>query len=104
MYALNPAGINWSVPNTLPSFPCGGGLGCAGMGGLTMDGSGLFGTGIFGTGVTVTDLSSWGIGEVLTVAVAAFAVFSMVSTTKQTATAVRKRGRKLRQRFAGGEA
>ena len=77
---------------------CGKGLGCCGgMGALTMDGSGLFGTGIFGTGVSVTDFSTWSIGEIGAVAVAGLVLFSLVSTGKSAAQGVSKRVRRLRK-------
>jgi hypothetical protein len=78
---------------------CSQGVGCCGgMGALNMDGSGLFGTGVFGTGVTLTDFSTWGVGEIGAVAVALFLLFAVVSTTGRGVEGVQKRVRKLRRR------
>lgn len=60
--ATNPSGLGCSG--------CGGTCGQYGMSGLTMDGSGLFGSGIFGTGVNLTDFTTWGVPEYLTVGAA----------------------------------
>jgi len=80
---------------------CSQGVGCCGgMGALNMDGSGLFGTGVFGTGVTLTDLSTWSVGEYGAVAVALFVLFSVVGSTKRGAESVRKSYRTVRRRVA----
>lgn len=77
-----------------------GGLGCDGMGALSMDGSGVFGTGVFGTGVTLTDFSTWSPYEIGAVAVAAFVLFSVLSTTKRGAERVGKTYRTVRRKVA----
>lgn len=72
------------------------GLGCVcnqGMGALTMDGTGLLGTGLF---ATATDLSTWGAGEYITLALAGYTLYALTSTTKQTYRTASKRLRRAR--------
>lgn len=63
---------------------CGGGV--SGLG----SSDGLFGTGLFASGF---DLSGWNWAEWLTVVLGAYAVYSMVSTTKRGARAVSSKAR-----------
>ena len=74
------------------------GLGCDGVGAISMDGSGIFGTGVFGTGVVLTDFSTWGQGEIGAVALGAFLLFSVVSTTRRGARNVREGYTRVRQK------
>jgi hypothetical protein len=76
---------------------CGGT--CGGMNGLTMDGSGLFGTGIFGTGVDYMSPSTWGIAEWGTVLLGAYAIVSMLDTTRRAGRHVSERGRRIKSGF-----
>ena len=72
------------------------------MSGLTMDGTGLLGTGLFTGGM---DLSTWGAGEVAVLALGAFALYSMMSTTRrgaQRAGATARRIRKRAQTYSAG--
>jgi hypothetical protein len=94
MYAMNPAGINWSDPTILPSFPCAG-LGCAGMGGL-FDGTGFLGTGLFES----SDISTWSTGEIVAIALGFFVVYSVFSTTSRGVSTV---SRKVKYVAATGE-
>jgi hypothetical protein len=50
------------------------------MGAFSMDGTGLLGTGLFSGG---TDLSTWGVGEYMVLAFAAYALSSLVGDTKR---------------------
>jgi hypothetical protein len=89
LYGVRPDGVRFLERQ---GMGCSG-LGCNGMGGLTMDGSGIFGTGIFGTGVTLTDFSTWSIGEYAAIAVGLFVLFSVASTGQSAASSV---GRKVK--------
>lgn len=93
---LAPAPI--AEPGGLGCVECGGT--CGGMNGLTMDGSGLLGTGIFGNGVTVSDPSTWGIGEWGAVLVAGFAVLSMLDTGRRATRATVRKSRAVRKALA----
>lgn len=79
------------------------GLGCpdcggtCGMSGLTMDGSGLLGTGIFGTGVTISDPSTWGVGEWGALMVGAFALLSMFDTSRRAVRATSRKSRAVKK-------
>jgi hypothetical protein len=105
MYTLGGCGTDLAPapiaePGGLGCVDCGGTCGGCGMSGLTMDGSGLFGTGIFGTGVTVSDPSTWGIGEWGAVGVIAFAMLSMFDTGRRTVHATRRKTRAVRKALA----
>lgn len=71
---------------------CGGGCGC-GMSGLTFDGTGLWGSGLFSG-----DTSSWGVGEFGFLALGAFVLYSVVSTSQRTSEAVRGHVGRVRSR------
>jgi hypothetical protein len=99
MYTLGGCGTDLTpAPIAEP-----GGLGCVeccgtcGMNGLSMDGSGLFGSGIFGTGVTVTDPSTWGIGEWTAVVGVGFAMLSMLDTGRRATRATVRKTRAVRK-------
>jgi len=69
------------------------GCGCRGLGCLCnglkglFDGSGLFGSGLFSSGM---DYTQWGIGEYAALAVGGYVLMSVFSTTKRTASVVRR--------------
>jgi hypothetical protein len=67
------------------------GLGCRcnGLKGL-FDGTGLFGSGLFSSGM---DYTQWGIGEYAALAVGGYVLMSVFSTTKRTASVVRRKAR-----------
>lgn len=69
-----------------------------GMGAWTNDGSGLFGTGIFGSDVSLFDYSTWGAAEKVTIALFAYVLYSVVTTTTTKARAVAEGGRKIRRK------
>jgi hypothetical protein len=104
----NPAAPTQGLwaPGTGPGLA---GLGCPGCGGtcgerdgmngLTMDGTGLFGTGIFGDSAPMTSPSTWGPWEWGVVAIGAFAVLSMLDTTRRGARHVSERGRRIKGGF-----
>ncbi len=98
MYTLGGCGTDLAPApvNGLGCVECGGGCG---MSGLTFDGSGLFGSGIFGNGVSLTDFSTWSVFEIATLAVGAWALYSVAFTTRHTARKVRTRAGKIKKGF-----
>lgn len=67
--------------------------GCNGMAGLTMDGTGLWGSGLFSGG-----FDTWGAGEFGVLALGAFALYSIVFTSRRAGEAVRHRAGKISSR------
>lgn len=58
---------------------CGGKCCGGGMSGLTFDGTGFLGTGLFSS-----DISEWGIGEIIFGLIGAYAIYAMFYQAKQT--------------------
>jgi hypothetical protein len=70
---------------------------CNGSGlGALMDGTGLMGTGLFVGGM---DPSTWGAGEYVVLAIGAFALYSMLETSKRGARRVGARAKKIKRGF-----
>jgi hypothetical protein len=68
----------------------------SGLGSFTTDGTGLLGTGLFAGGL---DTSTWGAGEFAVLAIGAYALYSMLVTTKRGVQRARVRGKKIKRGF-----
>lgn len=93
LYGVRSDGIRFIEPVQDSGMGCG--MGCKGMGGM-FDSSGLLGTGLF----VSSDVSTWGVGEGVAVALGLFVVYSVFSTTSR---GVSKVSRKVKYVAGAGD-